>query len=67
MEENMAIDRLTGADATLYKYTPKTSAETTGVATKGAFYKIASKATTSSIFGDFAVGQLWMEIGRAHV
>jgi len=65
MEENMAIDRLTGADATLYKYTPGTSALETGTATKGAFYKIASKATSASIFGDFEVGQLWMGDGTA--
>ncbi len=61
----MAIDRLTGADATLYKYTPGTSALETGVATKGAFYKIASKTTSASIFGDFAVGQLWMGDGTS--
>ena len=61
----MAIDRLTGADATLYKYTPGILPERTGTSTKGAFYKIASKATSASIFGDFEVGQLWMGDGTA--
>jgi hypothetical protein len=61
----MAIDRLTGADATLYKYTPGAAALESGTAGKGKFYKIATKASSASIFDGFTVGDLWMGDGTS--
>lgn len=44
----MANERLTGSDSTLYKYKWGTPL-TTGVATKGAIYKIAKKSVSSAV------------------
>lgn len=62
----MAISRLVGSDALLTTIKLGALINTTTSSVKGTLYKIASKATSSSIFGDtddFIVGDFWIGDG----
>lgn len=54
------IERLTGADASLYKATPALTASTSGTMTAGALYKIATISGTTVFPTGFQVGDIFL-------
>jgi len=56
----MAVDRLTGADGSLFKATCAAVATTSGTMTGGAFYKVATISGTAVFPTGFAVGDIFL-------
>jgi hypothetical protein len=56
----MAIDRLTGADASFFKATVAAAATTSGTMTAGAYYKIATVSGTTVYPTGYAIGDIFL-------